>query len=100
MLRVLLLVILLSNLTGCALFEKKKDNTAVLVPEKVEINPESLKECSPLKELVISEQDIYPFVTVLDNIKENAIIYADCAKRQQNSVKLLKKFSNTDKETK
>lgn len=100
MLRALLLVLLLSNLTGCASWFKKQEGTAIIVPEKVNISPEALEACKPLKELSIASDDTAPFVTVLENIKDNAVLYADCAKKQQNSIELLRKFSNSDKDKK
>lgn len=100
MLRVLLLVLLLSNLTGCATWFRKNEGTAIIVPERVNISPESLEPCKPLKELTISDDDTAPFVTVLENVKDNAVIHADCAKKQQNSIELLKKFSNSNKDKK
>lgn len=99
MLRALLIVLLLSNLAGCASWFKKKD-TPIIVPEKVLLNPESLKECNPLVELFIAPTDTDPFLALLETHKKNAVIYADCAAKQRNSVELLKKFSNSDKETK
>ncbi len=100
MLRALLLVLLLSSLAGCSLFQRKQPETAVLVPEKVNINPESLEPCAPLKPLVVPDGDPQPFVAVLEHTKDNAVIYADCAKKQQNSIILLKKFGNITKENK
>jgi hypothetical protein len=99
MLRVLLISLLLSNLAGCASWFKEPD-IPIIVPDKVLLNPESLKECEPLIELFIAPTDTSPFVTVLETVKRNAVIYADCAAKQRNSVELLKKFSNSDKETK
>lgn len=80
------LIVLLSSLllTGC--FATK----GVVLPEKVNIDPRALEACAPLKPLVIPADDPDPFVPVLENVKDNALLYSDCARKQNNSIKLLK----------
>lgn len=92
--RLLLAALALSSLTACALFERKPD-VAIVVPEKIQLNPESLVPCAKLKEFTMLENDMAPFITLLETIKDNAIIYNECAAKQSNSITLLKKFSNT-----
>lgn len=91
--RLVILVLLLSNLTACALFERKPE-TAIVVPNRVVLNSESFTPCTKLKEFNLADNDMSPFITLLETIKENAIAYSDCAKKQENSIILLRKFSN------
>ena len=89
-------LILVSSLSGCALF-KTKAEPAIVTPEQVEVDPRALQPCKPLVQLDTTKEDL--FIALLDNTAANTAVYLDCVKKQNNSIELLKKFSNK-KETK
>ena len=86
----LLLLVLSMTLVGCATTNENK--IAFVNTEKVNIAPEHLIPCSPLK-LLPEEAE---FEDSLKLHVDNAVIYADCKRKQDNSITLLKKFSNQE----
>jgi hypothetical protein len=86
-----LLILLL--LAGCATTQVP-DAVLPPAPKTVHLEPKLLEPCEPLDSLYASNswEDI---LTITVNNFEK---YAACAKKQENSVKLLKKFSNYKEE--
>lgn len=78
-------------LVGCA---TNKD--VIITDREVRINPAALAPCADL--MLMPEEG--NFDTVLSITIANAEIYLDCKNKQDNSIKLLKQFSNVKKETK
>lgn len=91
----LIVVLSLSFLQGCACFAKKD---ATITEKTVKLDPRVLESCKALIPLPTTFT-IDPFGDILENVQANADAYADCAAKQETSIKLLKQFSNT-KETK
>lgn len=60
------------------------------VPKKIHIDQRILEKCLPLKSLEKSAT----FEEVLVISTKNAEIYYDCRIKQENSIKLIKEFSN------
>lgn len=85
--RILLAVILSSLIVGCSSPPKVPDAIAPPAAQKVDIDPRVLQPC---KELLTVSQD-----SLIENTIKNIEIYADCARKQDASIKLLKQFSNT-----
>lgn len=90
--RLIPIIILSIFLTGCGIFEKRAE-PPVIAPKVVRIDSEILQLCPLLKE------DI-----VIGTFEDSLIVYGDlaaqygaCAKKQANSVKLLKEFSGVSK---
>lgn len=91
----LIIVLCLPMLTGCALFDFfKKPDPPVITDKVVQIDPKLLEPCAPLVTLVIPQgaSDKEPFF--IDNLGQNASIYAECAKKQDASILIIKKFGN------
>lgn len=89
----LTVVLLLPLLTGCAFldFFKKKDDQVIIQPETILVDSENLKLCTPLTR--IERPD--PSQEELDAIKFIWIEqYGICARRQANSVNIIKKLAN------
>ncbi len=80
----LISILALALLVGCA---TTKD-AIVAPPEKViRLDPSALERCKPL--LKINSGDEVLHVTL-----SNFAIHAECVNKQDNSIKLLKEFSN------
>lgn len=77
------------SLSGCGLFMKKPD--ASITTKVVHIDPRVLESC---KDLVTISEPI-TFEGLLISSVTNAELYLDCRNKQENSIKLLKQFSNT-----
>lgn len=82
----LLLVLVFPILTGCSLF---KNSTPIITEKSVNIPVEALKSCDLLATTQVSTVD----EVLLENI-ELYKMYAVCARKQDDSVKLIKKFAN------
>lgn len=90
---ILISVLLLPMLTGCALFDffKKPEPPAIVTPRVILIDSENLKEC----ELLPRIENPNPTQEELDSLKFLWIDkYGVCANRQRNSVKVIKELAN------
>jgi hypothetical protein len=76
------------SLSGCGLFTKKPD--ASITTKVVHIDPRVLESC---KDLVTISEPI-TFEGLLVSSVTNAELYLDCRNRQENSIKVIKEFSN------
>jgi hypothetical protein len=85
-------ILALVLLTGCSLFPKKD---VIITDREVRINPAALAPCA---DLILLPED-GNFDTVLSVTIANAELFLDCKKKQNNSIILLKQFSNTKKDT-
>lgn len=83
----------LALLSGCSLFPTKKD--VIITDREVRLNPAALSPCADL----IALPEGGNFDTVLYVTIANAELYVDCKKKQDNSIILLKQFSNSKEET-
>jgi len=86
----LLLISLVLAISGCA--TKPPIPDAVLPPPEkvVRLDPGTMESCKKLDPL----PDTATWEDVLNNIIDNYEKYAGCSKLQEDSIKLLKKFSN------
>lgn len=82
------IIILSIFLQGCVLF--KKPDPIINTPAVVSIDSEILQLCPLLKENTLVDT----FEDALVVYGDLAIAYGNCAKKQENSVKLLKQFGN------
>jgi len=86
------ILILSFLLTSCALF--KKDEILPISPKAViHLDSEVLQPCALLKEDII----ILTFEDSLTEYGNLATSYSICAKKQNNSIKLLKQFAGEKK---
>lgn len=91
----LIIVLCLPMLTGCALFDFfKKPDPPVITDKVVQIDPKLLEPCAPLARLEIPQDTTNKEVFFIDNIGNNATIYAECAKKHEASVVVIKKLGN------
>lgn len=90
--KLLLTLILLSSLTGCQIFKEK--TPVINTIEMVKLDPEALLPCDQLRALKLPDGTEDPFLYTLDNHRINSAAYAKCAMKQNNSIILLKRFSN------
>lgn len=81
----LLMILIFPILTGCAMFK----DTPVITEKTVNIPTEALQSCSLLENASITTIE----EALLENI-ELYKLYAICARKQDDSVKLIKKFAN------
>lgn len=84
-------ILALVLLTGCSLFPQKD---VIITDREVRINPAALVPCADL--VLLPEEG--NFDTVLSVTIANAELFLDCKKKQDNSITLLKQFSNTKKD--
>lgn len=83
--KLLIAAMLLISLTGCAFFK----GMPIITERSVNIPPEALQSCPLLEHTSV--------ITVDDVLLENIELYkqyAVCARKQDDSVKLIKKFAN------
>lgn len=86
--KILYILALCIGLSSCGLFPKKPD---VIITEKVvRIDPRALESCKDLENVI----EPVTFESLLITSINNAELYLDCRNKQENSIKLLKEFSN------
>lgn len=85
----LLIIILSSILIGCA---HTPPGPTIAIDKVVHIDPRALQACEPL----VGLNSITSFEDILNTSIQNMEIYADCKGKQDNSIILLKKFSNKE----
>lgn len=92
-LKVLFVVFLLSLLQGCAFLDyfKKSDMPIIPSDKKVKLNATALEPCASLPTLTDRTPE-----GLLSNTQSIVLTYYDCAKKQENSIILLKEFSNAE----
>lgn len=78
--------------SGCSHFQQKPD--VVITEKTVKVDPRILESCLPLATIDVANPQYYD---ILNNIEENVKIYADCATKQENSIKVIKEFANIKK---
>jgi hypothetical protein len=89
--KIIPVALIVLSLTGCAGMKDKYCDYKVIPPaEPMEIDPRVLESC---KDLIIPDKPL-DWDILLENTRKNKLIYLDCVKRQENSIKLIKKFSN------
>lgn len=86
----LLLIILASILIGCA--TTQPPGPTIVIDKVVHIDPRALQACEPL----VGLNSVASFEDILATSVQNMEIYADCKGKQDNSIILLKKFSNKE----
>ena len=91
--KVLIMVFLLSLLQGCAFsdFFRKRDDPIIPPDVKVKLDPKALEPCASLP--ILTDRTPEGLLTNTQNI---VLTYYDCAKKQENSIILLKGFSNAE----
>lgn len=82
------IIILSILLSGCPLF--KKDGPTIEPVKVVHIDPRALEQCALLEENI----ELNSFEAGLVPYADMAKAYGICAKKQSNSIKLLKQFGN------
>ncbi len=88
--KILAIGLLALSLSGCGWFTKHPDATMPPKEKVVRLDPGALTFCDSLKRIPAGSTQ--EEITSID--LDNFGIYADCANKQKNSVKLLKEFSN------
>lgn len=83
-----LLVVLSIILAGCAFAPSKP--LPIITPNIIHIDPRALEPCNNLIQLSPTAS----FEELLGVLVSNAEIYLDCKNKQNNSIILLKEFSN------
>lgn len=92
--QILICVLLSSLLSGCSLFQRKE--VAIIPPTKtVQVDPRSLQSCNKLPAVDIPT--IYldkelAYTYLLENLGAILKEYQACYNKQENSIKLLKKY--------
>jgi uncharacterized protein YceK len=92
--KILLALLVLFSLSGCASMKEaicgKED---IVVPEnkKIHVDPKLLEACKPLLTMT---QPTPTWEDYLLLTGDNAILYAECRKKQDSSIKFLKELSN------
>lgn len=89
----LISVLLLSMLQGCGLWSSFQKPDAIITEKTVQLDPKVFEPCTGLIPLPPTFS-VDPFGDILSNVQANADAYAACAKKQDDSIILLKKFSN------
>ena len=93
---VICIVLSLSLLQGCGFLQKKKPD-ATISEKVVYLDPKALEPCQPLLRLDLQGDSFEDLLVV--SVK-NMAIYADCSGKQDNSIKLLREFSNNKEKPK
>lgn len=89
--RLLLVSFILLMVTGCSTVCTDYCKSSLITNDTVHVEPGVLELCKAQVPLSPNTQS---FEEVLLNIKENKIIYNECASKQRDSVLIIKKFAN------
>lgn len=96
--KLLLSILVMFSLSGCAaikdaICDKPPD---IVVPENktIHVDPKLLEPCRPLIEMTAPTPTWEDYLLLTG---DNAIIYADCRKKQDSSIKFLKEVSGLNK---
>ncbi len=85
------IVLLVLFLSGCGAVQKLVCTDVAPPTKEVHIDPRYFERCKPLQTI---PKENPTFEKILLNTTDNAIIYAECRSKQDDSIKLLKEFSN------
>lgn len=91
----ILFLFLSSLLVGCSgTFQKQPEIPAVpgITKAKIVIDYRIMEPCLPLKQL-----DGFEHSNVLDNIRDNVVIYQDCSNKQKSATEIIKKLTEDTK---
>lgn len=94
----LIMLLSISLLQGCALFQRKNPD-AIITEKVVNIDPKALEPCSSLIKLdtISPDEDLSSALfKVLEVSTKNIEIASDCARKQDASIAILKKFANKE----
>lgn len=92
--KLLLVLTLALALTGCASIKEAVCGKPDYVPPEnkvVKVDPKLLEPCKPL---LLMEAQTPTWEDYLLLTGDNAIVYADCRKKQDSSIKFIKSLSN------
>lgn len=85
----LVIILCFTLLSGCALFEKTKNSEAVVTDSAVQVDPKALVPCPKLPNNVVTltEEIMYENIELYKQ-------YALCARKQDDSIRIIKRFAN------
>lgn len=97
---VISIVLAVPLVTGCGVldFFKKKD-APIITDKRVNVDPKLLEPCKPLVTLSIPLGTKDPAPYLLDNLAANVELFDECSKKQDASILVIRKFSNTDEKS-
>ena len=92
--KILLSILVMFSLPGCAsIKEAICDKPEIVVPEnkKIHVDPKLLEPCKPLQPMTSSTPTWEDYLVLTG---DNAIVYAECKKKQDSSIRYIEDLTN------
>lgn len=90
--KIILSLLLLLNLSGCAYLKEQLCDKPIVPPEKViQVDPKLLEPCKPLQEMISTQPTFEDYLLLAGT---NATLYAECKKKHENNIVFIKDIAN------